>query len=568
MEKYENFQIRMTEISDKYDLKDYHAFIAWFGETVLGHSDKFLLNSMCDGTHDKGVDAIFIDTDERKVMVVQSKYELKGNKSQAKENDVKLLATVRKYFSSKSGVDAILHNANSVVSRLIREAYDKIKKEKYELELVFITTHREIPNIHNIVTDTLCFKKGEYSLYFYDEIMLKFSDSLRDYTPDIGTYNLKYCDADKAIIRRKKDTLYNSWVVSVPLDDIRQLVHKYRDKLFKKNVRNFLGKSICNKGIINTLEKEQEHFWYYNNGITILTDEASIIMESGYVRLKNPQIVNGCQTVRSVEKYNGELTGALVVRIVESKNHDFINQLTLYQNTSNPVSERDLKANDPIQVRLKHQFQHKKIYFEIKRGEEFRKMKSKYPSYKLMYDDHINNEDVAKLLATVKINPHVASSKGSKHFFGEAYELIFNEKISTNEILSLVYLRDGIMESYSRKKRFHEFDWHWKFKGRAIFLALNFIYDSLPKIIDFDSKFVKTYDNLPEEEHVKVFKKFYKIMDSYFEMIYRSYKLSEETYHNTFLQAKDTYNIIRKENKTKILPLMNKTKKLFSDLLD
>jgi len=358
MNKYKNFVKRIHEISDKYEVENYHAFIVWFGETilVLGYSDKFLLDSMCDGTHDKGVDAVFIDTDERKVMVIQSKYEIQGNKTQAKENDIKLLATVKNYFTSNSGLNAILHNANSAANRLIRNAYDKIKKDKYELELVFITTHKDIPNIHNIVKDTLGFKKGEYSLYFFDEIMLKFADSLRDYTPDIGTYNLKFNSSDNTIIKRKKNSPYDSSVVSVSLDDIRQLVNKYGDKLFRKNVRNFLGKSICNRGILMTLDSDQNNFWYYNNGITILADEASIVMEEDYIRLKNPQIVNGCQTVRSVEHYSGELTGNLLVRIIESKDHDFINKLTLYQNTSNPVSSRDLKANDPIQVRLKHQF--------------------------------------------------------------------------------------------------------------------------------------------------------------------------------------------------------------------
>ena len=69
------------------------------------------------------------------------------------------------------------------------------------------------------------------------------------------------------------------------------------------------------------------------------------------------------------------MKGNLLVRVIESREHEFIDELTLYQNTSNPVNERDLKSNDPIQVRLKHQFEHKKIYYEIKRGQEFHKMK-------------------------------------------------------------------------------------------------------------------------------------------------------------------------------------------------
>ena len=92
---YDKFKNQILDISDKYDLMDYHAFIFWFGHTILGYPPEQILDFMCDGTHDKGIDAIFIDKDERKIMVVQSKYEIDGNKTQAKENDIKLLAVVK-----------------------------------------------------------------------------------------------------------------------------------------------------------------------------------------------------------------------------------------------------------------------------------------------------------------------------------------------------------------------------------------------------------------------------------------------------------------------------------------
>ena len=52
------------------------------------------MNSICDGTHDKGIDAVIIDPIELKVLIIQSKYERAGGQVQINENEVKLLALI------------------------------------------------------------------------------------------------------------------------------------------------------------------------------------------------------------------------------------------------------------------------------------------------------------------------------------------------------------------------------------------------------------------------------------------------------------------------------------------
>jgi hypothetical protein len=49
-------------------------------------------------------------------------------------------------------------------------------------------------------------------------------------------------------------------MLTVPLEEIRIMVNKHQDKLFRKNVRNFLGKSTTNKAIQATLKTEPENF--------------------------------------------------------------------------------------------------------------------------------------------------------------------------------------------------------------------------------------------------------------------------------------------------------------------
>lgn len=185
---------------------------------------------------------------------------------------------------------------------------------------------------------------------------------------------------------------------------------KHTEDLFRKNVRNFLGQNHANNGMRKTLTEYPDGFWYFNNGITMLCDRADLRVEGNYVEVENVQIVNGCQTTKSIGKLTREVQGEVLVRIVESKDNEFAARLTLFQNTFNPVKNRDLKSNDIVQIRLSRELARRGYYFEIKRGQEFSKYKSEHRhSWRQNYPNgEISNEYVAKGLAAIVLGPDVA----------------------------------------------------------------------------------------------------------------------------------------------------------------
>ena len=67
-----------------------------------------------------------------------------------------------------------------------------------------------------------------------------------------------------------------------------------RKSLFDDNVRDFQGVNIINKEIEATIRQEPSKFILLNNGITIVCDE--FVPNNRKLTIKNPQIVNGCQT--------------------------------------------------------------------------------------------------------------------------------------------------------------------------------------------------------------------------------------------------------------------------------
>lgn len=562
---FETIKKEIENVELNKNLIDYHAFIFWFIETTFGYSKETILNSICDGTHDKGVDAVLIDPIELKVTIIQSKYEHAGGQIQINENDIKLLATVKNYFDSRSSLKGAINKGNQVTKRLMNEAFDAVRKKGYSLELIFISTHKYAPHLDDLIYDTLSLEENEFRVYHFDRIIQLYNDKMRDFTPNLGVYNLPFVDSNKLIIRKVS---HKSWVLTISIEEIRYLVNKYGDDLFRKNVRLFLGKNRTNKKIIETLDKNPDDFWYFNNGITILCDKANIVMERNFIRLENPQIVNGCQTCMSIKDFDGELNGEIMVRVIESTNHEFVNFLTLYQNSSNPVRNRDLKSNDPIQVRLKHELKLQSYYFEIKRGEEYTKISKKYPALKSEFEGNvIDNELIAKLLATVKLGPAIALSSGSDKFFGDYYDKIFTYNLSTFNCLAPYYLHEIIRNTYAgNTQQFHKFEKDWVFKNRALYYVLDFIYHSLGRSGKIEKEFVSFYRNCDEKQKYLFFNKIEKIINKYFEYIYKTW--DEYEYYNSYLQNSKTKKNIINKYESKINQLDMKTKNIFENILN
>jgi len=561
-EDFKNIQKEIENIELNNNLKDYHAFIFWFIDTAFEFPQEKILNSICDGTHDKGVDAVLIDPIELKVTIIQSKYEHAGRKVQINENEIKLFATVKNYFDSRNSLKSAIEKGNQVTKRLMNEAFEAIRKKKYSLELIFISTHKSAPHLENLIYDTFGYGENEFRIYHYERIIQLFNDKMRDFTPSLGVYNLPFVDSNKLIIRTNPN---KSWVLTIKIEEIRSLVNKYEDDLFRKNVRLFLGKNITNKKIIGTLDKDPANFWYFNNGISILCDNANIVMEKGYIRLENPQIVNGCQTCMSIKDFDGDLNGEILVRIIESTNHDFINFLTLYQNSSNPVNNRDLKSNDPVQVRLKHEFRKQGYYLEIKRGEEYEKMSKKYPAIKSEFNGNVlKNGDVAKLLAAIKISPAFALSSGNEKFFGDYYDKIFTPNLSTFNCLAPYYLFKIIRDTYAGDtKEFYDFDKDWVFKNRALYYVLDFIHKSMMKVGQCEREFIEFYNN--SNKNKRLLNEIDKIINKYYEYIYKTW--DETEYYNTFLQNSKTKKNIIIKYETQINKLDERTNNIFTEML-
>jgi len=159
-------------------------------------------------------------------------------------------------------------------------------------------------------------------------------------------------------------TPYESYQGVVEAEQVAQWLD-HGSSLFNLNIRNPLGRTPINNEIIDTLTKEPAHFWYFNNGVTILCESVekgrqSLRFPQSHpinLTLRNASVVNGAQTVRSVAEAvaadDVAASAKVGVRIIVTGKADaFGKQATQATNRQNRVEARDFIALDPVQAAI------------------------------------------------------------------------------------------------------------------------------------------------------------------------------------------------------------------------
>jgi hypothetical protein len=165
------------------------------------------------------------------------------------------------------------------------------------------------------------------------------------------------------------DADYEYVLTAIPGQLLRDLYLKFGTRLLEANVRTFLGtKKAANKGIIETLKKEPEHFLAFNNGLVLVCDQAEFDRADdgslGLSYLKGLQIVNGGQTTSTIyfasrDDRTIDLSHVMVpakIIILKGSEDDarerLINDVSKYANSQTAVKISDLSANRPFHVQL------------------------------------------------------------------------------------------------------------------------------------------------------------------------------------------------------------------------
>ena len=224
----------------------------------------------------------------------------------------------------------------------------------------------------------------------------------------------------------------------------RKLADEYENRLFERNIRRYLGLvgNRVNEAIAHTLRQpdQRPNFYVYNNGITMTCSHFrhnALQQESWLVHVDGLQIVNGGQTVRTVQQVARDIgadidNAEILVRLYEIQHNenDLVEEITFATNSRNPVDLRDLKANDPRQKALGASISGLGYVYRAKRDE------------KPVTANDLTSAVVAEaVLAIWRHRPHQARFRSREHF-GALYDRIFTADLNgAQAIIAALLLR-------------------------------------------------------------------------------------------------------------------------------
>ncbi len=378
-----------------------------------------LSEMVTDGSNDGGIDFVFYDEEQVRVIIAQSKFTNNLDTNSIISELNKMSQTVLDFIKSNTG------SYNTNLKRELQNALDRLPDEDAEnVEYVIFTLSAiDIDDIYNKID------KGEYrfskemvSIYQQKDI----SDKLQSEYEKIDTV-----PEAKILIDKPKNILsYESSstrgiLVNVKSQSIISLYNKYAERgLFDLNIRKFIRNKLVDDGIKKTLNDERDNFWFYNNGIIIACSD--YVIDGDSIHITDFSIVNGGQTTTQIGKYTGSNRDEFVVpcKIVSAKNDSSIEFFTKIAETTNsqkPIYARDLKSNSPEMRRLQRWLSDEGIYLEIKRGET-KKLKA--------CTKKIKNDDLAQIILSFFHQKPGTSRSGKKAIFEN--NSIYNKLFKNN----------------------------------------------------------------------------------------------------------------------------------------
>lgn len=434
------------------------AFLYWFVKRYypnITYSD--IESYIVEGTDDGSCDIIFSNKDRRNKLtyyVIQSKWftEKKVGRSNKTSESVKsCLSDFSLIIEGEKKLSKTNQKFNENYKKLLKHVENNGNVKFIFLALCKKTQNAEsnIKKFNNDYGNLIVLNLYDINKLKTDYIELEFKQA-KTHNPIETPYepieDIDLClDVKNSIKVSSPD---ESYIFLVKPKLIFEIFKKYQFSIFYRNIRNPLFSSSFNSSISETLIERPNRFWYYNNGITAITNKVYDFNSKGgkKITIKGMQVINGAQTVYSIYKAYSELNeidkdyiddrALITLRIITSSDQDEDIKITKYTNSQNPVTPRDFHSNDPVQKSLQNDFfENTNLWYETRRG-EFRKKLPKKLGVKV-----ITNELLGQTYLSYYFKKPIIAKSSKKNLFTSKkesknglYELIFNHKVDYQDM--------------------------------------------------------------------------------------------------------------------------------------
>ncbi len=414
-------------------------------------------SAIVDGYNDNGIDAVLFERNQNILWLVQSKWIDKGVGEPETGDTAKFTRGIRDLVNNE------LDRFNAKVKAKENEIAEALDNAAVRIGIILAYTGKSNLSDHNQrILDDLLKELNDPS-----ELVTVHIFSLREahsaLTGSIAGNPIKF---DIALMNWGPcDEPYKAFYGTVAASDIAPWWIAHRARLFSDNIRNFIGMTVINESITNTLTTEPANFWYFNNGITILCNKITKKplgggdRAIGYFVCEGVNIVNGAQTVGCIgetfKKVPQSLGNARVlVRLISLENcpEDFSVKITKATNTQNRIEKRDFVTLDPQQDRLKTDlWLEGKVYHYIRTDEAITPDDNNYTLEESTIALACQNDDI-----TLSVLAKRELGKLWEDITREPYTLVFNPSTTGLQLwraVKVLRLVNTILKSKEKSTR-------------------------------------------------------------------------------------------------------------------
>lgn len=454
-------------IWDKNIQKPEYAFNYWILSNLY-HLEISTCESNITEYSDKGIDCFVHFEEDKELYIIQNKYYSDDTKLSSKEVSdfiTRPLASLEK---------------GNYKSEELQGIYNKIRNDdSYKIFLHFYVTNNHINEDIKNLEENIDGTNFIFALHDLDTIKEKYYGKSFKETQ---TFNFTFSNKNKGTFLAIRPVEYDlpnlktTFYIMAKVSDVYDLLKTANEKqysLFEQNIREYLGRSSgINKGIMRTLrdKSERNNFFYYNNGITIIVKSAKAERD---IRVENPQIVNGCQTVNSIfevlkhdnpDNYN-DVYVMVKILVIENTNDDFYRDVVKYNNSQNAINEKVFGATLEPFFRIQKELKQYGILLNVKQSDKYQN----------------------KLIENKTLNELITNANDNSNFF--EFNTTNDIQINLETLLQIIgaFTKDAYY-AYAKKSFLLKPTSKEYYEGFSIKIANTFTIESMAKLVNIYKK--------------------------------------------------------------------------------
>ena len=283
---------------------------------------------------------------------------------------------VTRFFESATTKDFIESLEVTDPGRMAASDIDSFLKEALKIRVVVFTDQVLSSRIKKLSIESILEK--DTSIEVWDIERLKgLEEADGEYEP--FTVDLEAIGGGiRALPANISEHGFSTYLAVMPAKTLSAIYDEYGQRLLESNVRTFLDfRAATNRGMRASLVTEPDHFFAYNNGLTVTATSIETTDDSGVytiTALENMQIVNGGQTTAAIyfsPREKGGIRGEdgthlysdiqlekvyiqMKLTVIEQRElaDEMKTNIATFANSQNSIQQSDLISNHPFHVNI------------------------------------------------------------------------------------------------------------------------------------------------------------------------------------------------------------------------